>query len=102
MIYLDGDIQVLAALITFSKIQMLLLCCHGLFCEKNWSNSPQFKIGYCQQCLERVHWPAEMGSPPLLYFNAGLFVYQSNILTYSDSWTLSKSLLQLCLRGKTF
>ena len=83
MIYLDGDIQV------FDNIDHLFDFEDGYFyavmdcfCEKTWSSSPQYKIGYCQQCPEKVKWPLQMGSPPPLYFNAGMFVYQPNLLTY--------------------
>ncbi|XP_062162890.1 galactinol synthase 2-like [Alnus glutinosa] len=86
MIYLDGDIQV------FENIDHLFdHCLDGYFyavmdcfCEKTSSNSPQYTIGYCQQCPQKVQWPAEMGSPPPLYFNAGMFVYEPNLLTYHD------------------
>lgn len=54
------------------------------FCENTWSHSPQFKIGYCQQCPEKVQWPADMGSPPPRYFNAGMFVYEPGLATYHD------------------
>ncbi|XVF38932.1 hypothetical protein REPUB_Repub20aG0145200 [Reevesia pubescens] len=84
MIYLDGDIQV------FDNIDHLFDLADGYFyavmdcfCEKTWSSSPQYKIGYCQQCPDKVKWPVEMGSPPPLYFNAGMFVYQPNLLTYN-------------------
>ncbi|XWS53472.1 hypothetical protein CRYUN_Cryun10bG0004100 [Craigia yunnanensis] len=85
MIYLDGDIQV------FDNIDHLFDLEDGYFyavmdcfCENTWSTSPQYKIGYCQQCPEKVNWPVEMGSPPPLYFNAGMFVYQPNLLTYNQ------------------
>ncbi|OAY73568.1 Galactinol synthase 1 [Ananas comosus] len=76
MIYLDADIQV------YENIDHLFDLPHGYFyavkdcfCEKTWSHTPQYKIGYCQQCPERVSWPAdELGPPPPLYFNAGMFV----------------------------
>ncbi|KAI9194511.1 hypothetical protein LWI28_006695 [Acer negundo] len=85
MIYLDGDIQVFSNIDhLFEEPDGYFYAVMDCFCEKNWSNSPQFKIGYCQQCPERMHWPAEMGSPPPLYFNAGMFVYQPNLLTYFD------------------
>ncbi|KAL5541468.1 hypothetical protein UlMin_009178 [Ulmus minor] len=85
MIYLDGDIQV------FDNIDHLFESPEGYFyavmdcfCEKTWSHSPQYKIGYCQQCPEKVQWsPAELGPPPPLYFNAGMFVYEPNLHTYS-------------------
>jgi inositol 3-alpha-galactosyltransferase len=85
MIYLDGDIQV------FDNIDHLFDMPDGYFyavmdcfCEKTWSNSPQYKIGYCQQCPDKVQWPAEMGPKPPLYFNAGMFVYEPNLSTYHD------------------
>ncbi|KAA8527334.1 hypothetical protein F0562_034951 [Nyssa sinensis] len=84
MIYLDGDIQV------FSNIDHLFDYPDGYFyavmdcfCEKTWSDTPQFKIGYCQQCPEKVQWPAELGPPPPLYFNAGMFVFEPNLSTYN-------------------
>ncbi|NBH76568.1 hypothetical protein D3Z29_12010, partial [Rodentibacter pneumotropicus] len=83
MVYLDGDIQV------FENIDHLLDTPDGYFyavmdcfCEKTWSHSPQYSIGYCQQCPNRVSWPAEMGPPPPLYFNAGRFVYEPSKETY--------------------
>ncbi|XP_012084144.1 galactinol synthase 2 isoform X2 [Jatropha curcas] len=85
MIYLDGDIQV------FENIDHLFDSPNGYFyavmdcfCEKTWSYSPQYKVGYCQQCPERAPWPKEMGSPPPLYFNAGMFLFEPNLLTYFD------------------
>ncbi|MCL7035854.1 hypothetical protein MKW94_005285 [Papaver nudicaule] len=85
MIYLDGDIQV------FENIDHLfdLPNCYfyavmDCFCEKEWSQTPQYKIGYCQQCPDRVKWPAEMGAPPSLYFNAGMFFFEPNLFTYHD------------------
>uniref|UniRef100_A0A2N9HS32 Hexosyltransferase n=1 Tax=Fagus sylvatica TaxID=28930 RepID=A0A2N9HS32_FAGSY len=85
MIYLDGDIQV------FDNIDHLFDLPDGNFyavmdcyCENTWINSLQHKIGYCQQCPDRVQWPAELGSPPPLYFNAGMFVYEPNLATYHD------------------
>lgn len=85
MVYLDADIQV------FENIDHLFDMPDGYFyavmdcfCEKTWSHSPQFSIGYCQQCPDKVTWPAEMGSPPPLYFNAGMFVYEPSRLTYES------------------
>ncbi|GKV06816.1 hypothetical protein SLEP1_g18652 [Rubroshorea leprosula] len=85
MVYLDGDIQV------FDNIDHLFDLPTGYFyavmdcfCEKTWSQSPQYKIGYCQQCPDKVQWPIEMGSPPPLYFNAGMFVFEPDLLTYSS------------------
>lgn len=85
MVYLDADIQV------FENIDHLFDMADGYFyavmdcfCEKTWSHSAQYSIGYCQQCPEKVTWPAEMGSPPPLYFNAGMFVYEPSRLTYES------------------
>nr|ADM92590.1 galactinol synthase [Coffea arabica] len=83
MIYLDGDIQV------FDNIDHLFEYPDGqfyavmdCFCEKTWSNTIQYQIGYCQQSPQRVQWPEELGAPPPLYFNAGMFVYEPNLSTY--------------------
>ncbi|XAR58357.1 Inositol 3-alpha-galactosyltransferase [Bertholletia excelsa] len=84
MIYLDGDIQV------YDNIDHLFELPKGhfyavmdCFCEKTWSHSPQYKIGYCQQCPEKVKWPVkEMGQAPSLYFNAGMFVFEPCLSTY--------------------
>lgn len=85
MIYLDGDIQV------FENIDHLFESPNGYFyaamdcfCEKTWSSSPQYKIGYCQQCPDKVKWLPELGSPPPLYFNAGMFVYEPDLVIYHD------------------
>ncbi|CAN6550723.1 unnamed protein product [Malus baccata var. baccata] len=85
MIYLDADIQV------YENIDHLFDTPNGYFyavmdcfCEKTWSHSPQYKIGYCQQCPDKVSWPADMGSPPPLYFNAGMFVFEPSRLTYNS------------------
>ncbi|XP_022895702.1 galactinol synthase 2-like [Olea europaea var. sylvestris] len=85
MIYLDGDIQV------FDNIDHLFdlpneyfYAVMDCFCEKTWSHTPQFKIGYCQQCPDKVHWPQELGPKPPLYFNAGMFVFEPSLPTYRD------------------
>ncbi|KAJ4956141.1 hypothetical protein NE237_012924 [Protea cynaroides] len=85
MVYLDADIQV------FDNIDHLFDLPNGYFyavmdcfCEKTWSHTPQFKIGYCQQCPDRVKWPVEMGQPPALYFNAGMFVFEPSLSTCDD------------------
>ncbi|KAF8107003.1 hypothetical protein N665_0129s0071 [Sinapis alba] len=86
MIYLDGDIQV------YENIDHLFDLPDGYFyavmdcfCEKTWSHTPQYKIGYCQQCPDKVQWPkAELGEPPSLYFNAGMFVFEPSFNTYED------------------
>lgn len=86
MIYLDGDIQV------FENIDHLFDMPNGYFyavmdcfCEKTWAHTPQYQIGYCQQCPDRVTWPeAELGPRPPLYFNAGMFVYEPSLSVYDD------------------
>ncbi|KAF8039745.1 hypothetical protein BT93_B2074 [Corymbia citriodora subsp. variegata] len=86
MIYLDGDIQV------FDNIDHLFDLEDGYFyavmdcfCEKTWSHTPQYAVGYCQQCPDKVQWrEEEMGPRPSLYFNAGMFVYEPSLATYSD------------------
>ncbi|CAE5962705.1 unnamed protein product [Arabidopsis arenosa] len=86
MIYLDADIQ------AFENIDELFDLPDGYFhavmdcfCEKTWSHSLQYSIGYCQQCPEKVTWPEDMESPPPpLYFNAGMFVFEPSPLTYES------------------
>uniref|UniRef100_A0A0A0L9E3 Hexosyltransferase n=1 Tax=Cucumis sativus TaxID=3659 RepID=A0A0A0L9E3_CUCSA len=87
MVYLDGDIQV------YENIDELLELPNGYFyavmdcfCEKTWSHTPQYRIGYCQQCPDKVQWPDDdLGlPPPPLYFNAGMFVFEPNVHTYHD------------------
>ncbi|CAA7044293.1 unnamed protein product [Microthlaspi erraticum] len=92
MIYLDGDIQV------YENIDHLFDLPDGYFyavmdcfCEKTWSHTPQYKIGYCQQCPEKVQWPrSELGEPPSLYFNAGMFLFEPDLETYEDLLTTLK------------
>ncbi|XP_073304070.1 galactinol synthase 1-like [Primulina huaijiensis] len=85
MVYLDADIQV------YDNIDHLFDAPDGYFyavmdcfCEKTWSHSKQYSIGYCQQVPNNVTWPAEMGSPPPLYFNAGMFVFEPSQTTYDN------------------
>ena len=83
MIYLDADIQV------YDNIDHLFDLPGGYFyavmdcfCEKTWSHTPQYKIGYCQQCPDKVSWPEDkLGPPPALYFNAGMFVHEPSLAT---------------------
>lgn len=83
MMYLDADIQVYDNIDHLFEMQDgYFYAVMDCFCEKTWSHSPQFSIGYCQQCPDKVTWPADMGSPPPLYFNAGMFVFEPSILTY--------------------
>eukprot|EP01018_Ginkgo_biloba_P032366 Gb_29299 [translate_table: standard] len=44
----------------------------------------EYKIGYCQQCPDKVQWPLELGQPPALYFNAGMFVFEPSKLTFES------------------
>jgi len=86
MVYLDADIQV------FDNIDELFELDKGrfyavmdCFCEKTWSHTPQYKIGYCQQCPERVPWPEQqLGPPPPPYFNAGMFVHEPSLGTAKE------------------
>ncbi|KAH9321012.1 hypothetical protein KI387_015651, partial [Taxus chinensis] len=86
MVYMDADIQV------FDNIDNLLHMPDGYlyvvmdcFCEKTWSHTPQYNIGYYQQCPDKVCWPAEMEKQrPALYFNDGMFVFELSKLTFDS------------------
>ncbi|GLJ12596.1 hypothetical protein SUGI_0194340 [Cryptomeria japonica] len=86
MMYLDADIQV------YENIDNLMDMADGYFyavmdcfCEKTWSHTPQHKIGYCQQCPEKVQWPhTQLGPAPNLYFNAGMFVFEPSKLIFES------------------
>lgn len=81
MIYLDGDVQMYGNCDELFELpDGYIYGVMDCFCE--WYYSPQYKIGYCQQCPERVKWPAEMGPPPSSYFNAGMFVFEPCQVTY--------------------
>ncbi|KAJ1425533.1 Nucleotide-diphospho-sugar transferase [Sesbania bispinosa] len=54
------------------------------FCEATWGHTPQYQIGYCQQCPDKVQWPSNFGPKPPLYFNAGMFVFEPDLATYRD------------------
>nr|AGT50333.1 galactinol synthase 5 [Populus trichocarpa] len=85
MIYLDGDIQVFDNIDhLFEKPTGYFYAVMDCFCEKTWSTTPQYQIKYCQQCPEKVQWPLEMGSPPPLYFNAGMCLFEPKLETYFD------------------
>ncbi|KAJ3676040.1 hypothetical protein LUZ60_003452 [Juncus effusus] len=84
IIYLDADIQV------YSNIDHLFelpnnhfYAVMDCFCEKTWSHTPQYRIGFCQQCPDKVQWPdsGEHGRPPPPYFNAGMCVSQPSSVT---------------------
>ena len=86
MIYLDGDIQVFGNIDhLFDYVEGKFYAVMDCFCEQTWAKTPQYKIGYCQQCPDKVQWPtAQMGPPPPLYFNAGMFVFEPNLSNYND------------------
>lgn len=85
MIYLDGDIQVFGNIDhLFDLPDNYFYAVMDCFCEKSWRHTPQFQIGYCQQCPDKVQWPSNLGPKPPLYFNAGMFVYEPNLVTYRD------------------
>ncbi|KAL9689066.1 hypothetical protein QQ045_033496 [Rhodiola kirilowii] len=48
--------------------------------------TPRMKllIRHCQQCLDKVIWPAKMCPEPPLYFNAGMLAYEPSLSTYSN------------------
>lgn len=83
MVYLDADIQVFGNIdelfdLPDDRFHAVMDC----FCEKTWSHTVQYGIGYCQQRPGRLTWPVEkMGPPPSLYFNAGMFVFQPSFAT---------------------
>ncbi|CAA2961779.1 galactinol synthase 1-like [Olea europaea subsp. europaea] len=43
-----------------------------------------YVINYSKLRVWNVTWPAELGSPPPLYFNAGMFVFEPSKLTYEN------------------
>lgn len=83
MVYLDADIQVYANIDhLFDLPDGHFYAVMDCFCEKTWSHTPQYGIGYCQQCPGRVAWPEkELGPPPPAYFNAGMFVHEPGLDT---------------------
>ncbi|KAM1185791.1 hypothetical protein ACFX2G_015365 [Malus domestica] len=86
MIYLDEDIEV------YDNIDHLFELPDGhfyvvmdYFYKKTWSHTLQYQIEYCQQCPEKVQWStSELGPPPSLYFNAGMFMFKPGLKTYHD------------------
>ncbi|KAB2621664.1 galactinol synthase 2 [Pyrus ussuriensis x Pyrus communis] len=85
MIYLDGDIQVFKNIDhLFDYPDNYFYAVKDCFCEPTWSSSPQYKIGYCQQCPNKVQWDPKLGPRPPLYFNAGMFVYEPSLPVYHD------------------
>lgn len=82
MVFLDADIQVYDNIDhLFDLPDGYFYAVNDCFCEKSWRNSPQYSIGYCLQCPDRVEWPAEMGKAPSSYFNTGMFVFEPSQLT---------------------
>ncbi|CAK7326280.1 unnamed protein product [Dovyalis caffra] len=54
MVYLDGDIQVFDNIDhLFDEPNGYFYAVMDCFCEKTWSSTPQYQIGYCQQCPEK-------------------------------------------------
>ncbi|XP_057782277.1 galactinol synthase 1-like [Salvia miltiorrhiza] len=103
MIYLDGDIQVYENIDhLFDLEDGYLYAVMDCFCEKTWSHTRQYKIGYCQQCPEKVTWPAEMGAPPALYFNAGMFVFEPSLATYESLLDTLKITTPTCFAEQDF
>lgn len=65
MMYLDSDIQV------YENLDELLENPDGhlyavidCFCEKTWSHTPQYQIGYCQHRPDLVQWPSQLAPLP--------------------------------------
>ncbi|KAJ7296722.1 hypothetical protein O6H91_08G102400 [Diphasiastrum complanatum] len=85
LVYLDADIMVFQNMDelfdtpkgTFSAV----LDC---FCEKTWSHTPQYSIGYCQQSPDSAPWVKVLGPPPKPYFNAGMFVFEPSRKTFTE------------------
>lgn len=72
MIYMDADIQV------FRNIDSLFDLPSGCF----------YAVVNClcdmdDPCPEVVQWPRELGNQPSFYFNAGMFVLEPSLHTYS-------------------
>ncbi|KAK1403314.1 Hexosyltransferase [Heracleum sosnowskyi] len=84
MVYLDADIQYENIDHLFETPDGYFYAVKDCFCEKTWSHSPQYSVGYCQQCPDKVKWPAEMGCLPPLYFNAGMFVFEPSQIIYES------------------
>ncbi|XP_020107677.1 galactinol synthase 1-like [Ananas comosus] len=79
MIYLDADIQVYDNVDhLFDRPDGFFYAVMDCFCEKTWSHTPQYKIGYCQQCPDKVKWPEH---------ELGMFVSEPSLAT-------AKSLLE--------
>jgi inositol 3-alpha-galactosyltransferase len=83
MVYLEPDIQVLDNIDELFELEKgRFYAVMDCFCDKAWSYTPQYKIGYCQLCPDKVAWPtAELGPPPPPYFNAGVFVHEPSMET---------------------
>nr|GMC59884.1 galactinol synthase 2 [Ipomoea batatas] len=80
IIYLEGDTQVFVNIDSlFDLPDGYLYAVMDCFCEESWSHTPQYKIGYCQQCPDKVQWTQKLGLKPPLYFNTGMFVCEPNL-----------------------
>ncbi|KAJ1383517.1 Nucleotide-diphospho-sugar transferase [Sesbania bispinosa] len=55
-----------------------------IYLDGHLGHTPQYQIGYCQQCPDKVQWPSNFGPKPPLYFNAGMFVFEPDLATYRD------------------
>ncbi|KAK2632250.1 hypothetical protein EUGRSUZ_L01804, partial [Eucalyptus grandis] len=85
MVYLDGNMQVYENIDhLFDMEDGYFYAVLDCFCERTWSHTPQYAIGYCQQCPDKVQWRDEMGPPPSPYFHDGVFVFEPNLTTYND------------------
>lgn len=84
MIFIDADIQVYDNLdhlfdLPNGYIYGVISC----FCSPWWKGTPQYKVGYCQQLADKVHWPTELYGPaPSSYFNSGFFIFEPSLSTY--------------------
>ncbi|PKI44534.1 hypothetical protein CRG98_035072 [Punica granatum] len=75
MIYLDGDVQV------YDNIDDLFDLPDGHF----YAVMDCLCYAYNQRCPDALQWPeAELGPPPAIYFNAGMFVLEPSLSTYRD------------------
>lgn len=84
IVFLDADVGVYENIDhLFDLPDGKFYAVNDCFCEPEWSHSPQFQIGYCQQCPEKVAWSAhKLGPRPSPYFNTGMFVTEPNNETF--------------------
>ncbi|CAL5010614.1 unnamed protein product [Urochloa decumbens] len=72
MVYLDADVQVFANIDELFELDKgPFYAVMDCFCDKMWSHSPQYKIGYSQHYPDR-----QIG-----YFNTGVFVHEPGMAT---------------------